>query len=289
MAKPRPLTRATSMGHELSDAAHLDAHFAAAQPEYEAMLRSTHLQPGWHVLDAGCGSGCFLPLIAELVGPSGRITAIDLAPEHIAAVNTRITHHTFPCPVEARVSSVVKLPFADQTVDAVWCANVTLFLTEEELAAAFAEFRRVVRPGGMVAVKEYDATVWQFQPADPLLVWRFLEAARRHHGQMALGTLRAVELPTRLRHAGLVGIQSKTTLTERRPSSLAERQTWGGVIKFYSERAQRVEVSKEDLEQWQKLGDIDAPDHISQHPDFSIREGHIMVVGHIPEVPRMVI
>jgi arsenite methyltransferase len=281
MAKPQSLTRATSMGYELSDAAHLDAHFAAAQPEYEAMLRSTNLQPGWHVLDAGCGNGCFLPLIAKLVGPSGRITAIDLAPEHIATVNTLITHNTFPCPAEARISSVVKLPFANQTFDAVWCANVTMYLTEEELAAALAEFRRVVCPGGIVAVKEYDATVWQFHPADPILVWRFFEAARRHHGQMALGTLRAVELPMRFRRAGLVDIQSKTTLTERRPSSLAERQGWGGVIKFYSELAQRAGVSQEDLEHWRKLGDVDAPDHISQHPDFYVREGHNVVVGHV--------
>lgn len=62
----------TSTGHALSAAAWLDAHYLAAQPEYEAMLRSAGFQRGWRVLDAGCGGGSYLPLLAEMVGPHGQ-------------------------------------------------------------------------------------------------------------------------------------------------------------------------------------------------------------------------
>ena len=58
---------------------YLDAHFEACRPAYEAMLRSVGLEPGWRVLDAACGSGGFLPLIAEQIGPNGSIAAFDIA------------------------------------------------------------------------------------------------------------------------------------------------------------------------------------------------------------------
>ena len=46
-------------------------------------------------------------------------------------------------------------PFPDDQFDAVWCANVTHYLRDDDLRTAMAEFRRVVRPGGMVAIKDF--------------------------------------------------------------------------------------------------------------------------------------
>src|SRR6266704_2677262 len=41
-------------------------------PTYEAALERTGLEPGWHVLDIGCGAGAFLRLVAERgVAPHG--------------------------------------------------------------------------------------------------------------------------------------------------------------------------------------------------------------------------
>ena len=102
---------ASSRGHTLAGAAWLDVHFEASRPEYEAMLRSVGLQSGWRVLDAGSGSGSYLPLIAHAVGPAGRVTAFDLAPENIAAVEARLGGWDLPCPVAGRVGSLLALPF----------------------------------------------------------------------------------------------------------------------------------------------------------------------------------
>ena len=39
------------------------------------------LNTGEEVLEVGCGTGVFLPLLAEAVGESGRVVGLDLAPE----------------------------------------------------------------------------------------------------------------------------------------------------------------------------------------------------------------
>src|SRR4051794_24406341 len=101
---------AASTGLIFTSAAFLDVHFEACRPEYEAMLRSVGLQPGWRVLDAGCGGGSYLPLIAEAVGPGGAIAALDLAPETVAIVERLAADLGSATPIEARVGSLLALP-----------------------------------------------------------------------------------------------------------------------------------------------------------------------------------
>ena len=55
----------TSTGHALGDASWLDAHFESARAEYEDAVRFVGILPGWTVLDAGCGSGGYVPLIVR--------------------------------------------------------------------------------------------------------------------------------------------------------------------------------------------------------------------------------
>ena len=59
---------ASSTGQALTASGWLDTHFEACRPEYEAMLDSVGIEPGWRVLDAGCGSGTYLPLLTKLEG-----------------------------------------------------------------------------------------------------------------------------------------------------------------------------------------------------------------------------
>ena len=100
-------SRTTSTGDDLSESSYLDIHFDAMRPEYEAMIRSVGIKPGWHVLDAGCGGGSFLTLLAELVGSSGHISALDQAPEHIEAVETLVDSGRFVCPVAAKLGKII--------------------------------------------------------------------------------------------------------------------------------------------------------------------------------------
>ena len=88
-------------------------------------MRAVGIEPGWRVLDAACGSGSFLPWLAELVGPRGSLAALDLAPDNVALVERRVAGVVLPCPVEARVGTVLALPYPDAAFDAAWFANTT--------------------------------------------------------------------------------------------------------------------------------------------------------------------
>ncbi|WP_258534978.1 methionine biosynthesis protein MetW [Streptomyces sp. PT12] len=56
-------TASTGLGFTHPDI--VEAHFAACADAYRAAFDEAGIEPGWRVLDAGCGSGAFLPWIAE--------------------------------------------------------------------------------------------------------------------------------------------------------------------------------------------------------------------------------
>lgn len=273
---------AASTGQSYTESRFLDAHFEMCRPEYEAMLRSAGIQQGWQVLDAGCGGGSFLPLIADLVWPGGGIAALDLAPDNIAVVEGRIGEWLLPCPVRAQVGTVTALPYADDSFDAVWCANTTQYLSDEELTAMLAECWRVVRPGGLVAIKEFDAACHRMAPGDPLLMARMYDAVRAVWDG-ARGSLRARDLHAWLTRAGLVDARQRTTLVERRaPLRPFEQRLLADVSAGYAKRALELSLSAEDTAFWRTMLDPDAPDNPVNGPDYYFCEGDVVALGRVP-------
>jgi ubiquinone/menaquinone biosynthesis C-methylase UbiE len=123
----------SSRSQALIDVTWVDIHFEACRPEYEAMLASVGLESGWRVLDAGCGGGSFVPLIAATVGARGSVSAVDLSLENVTATRARIRGWSLPCTIDVCQASVEELPYPSDRFDAVWCANVTQYLTDDGL------------------------------------------------------------------------------------------------------------------------------------------------------------
>lgn len=279
---PVPDSTTSSIGHELSESSYLDAHFEAMRPEYEAAIRSVGIQPGWQVLDAGCGSGSFLQLLAELVGSKGHISGLDLAPENIEAVEALVMSGQVDCSVETRIGEVTSLPYEDNRFDAVWCANVTQYLTDEELQKMLIEFRRVVRPEGIVAVKDFDLTLQQFLPGDPATLWTLFKMLRPISSQIQ-GTFRVLDLPGWFKQAGLVDIRYKTTICERQaPLRPVEQEFISDVLRFTARMAENIGLPESVLMALRKLSNTDSVDHIMKHPDFYYREGFVVLAARVP-------
>ena len=172
---------ASSTGQTMTAAPYIDAHFESCKPEYEAQLRSAGFERGWHVLDAGAGTGGFLPWIADIVGDTGQITALDLAQENVEEIQRNVGAWGLPCPVQAVAGSILDLPFEDDAFDAAWVANTLIYVYDDthEWGPVLAELRRVVRPGGLIAIKDVDTSLNRVRPSDPVLMNHFARAGTR--------------------------------------------------------------------------------------------------------------
>jgi len=271
----------SSTGQVGSGPGYLGAHYRAFRPEYEAMLRSVGIRPGWRVLDAGCGGGDFLPLLAELVGPTGALVALDRAPDNVATIGERFARRPLPCPIETHVGSVAALPFPDDAFDAVWCANTLMYLDDDAAGTALREFRRVVRPGGLVATKEIEAGLMLLAPAPPFLFADYW-AARVPVSAVAAALVRARGLRAALRCAGLADTWQRTTPIERwHPLNAVEREYLGETLGYFAAQAEAV-VPAGDRATWRRLRDPGAADYLLDDPDFYYCEANVVAVGRVP-------
>ena len=135
------------------------------------------------VLEIAAGTGVVTRALAARLPEPAAIVATDLNPgmlETAAQVGTKR-------PVQWRQADAMQLPFADGEFDAVVCQFAVMFFPDK--GQAFAEARRVLRPGGVFAFNAWDriednefadvvtSSLASFFPDDPP---RFL--ARTPHG-----------------------------------------------------------------------------------------------------------
>ncbi|UCC67998.1 MAG: class I SAM-dependent methyltransferase [Armatimonadota bacterium] len=119
-------------------------------PEEDARLDRvitlTDVHLGYAVLDVGTGTGVLVPHLVRAVGPSGRIVAIDLSPEMLAAARAK----GFPSSVTFLEADVHDLPLPDAQFDRVIC-NAALPHFEDRLRS-MREMVRVLRAGGLLVI-----------------------------------------------------------------------------------------------------------------------------------------
>jgi SAM-dependent methyltransferase len=136
-------------------------HNACAPFGREILLR-TGLKPGMKVADFGCGVGMVSRMLAEMVGPTGRIVGIDVSPEQVEQARelcrgTGLNNTAFL----AADATNTELP--GDWFDLVYCRYLLLHLPDP--ATCLLEMRRVLKPGGMIVIEDGDlATATSLPP-----------------------------------------------------------------------------------------------------------------------------
>ncbi len=109
------------------------------------------LRLGERVLDLGCGAGTDSLVAAQMVGPKGSVTGIDMTPEMLtkarASAEQLGAEH-----VEFMEAEAERLPFADATFDVVISNGVIDLIPDKD--AVFSEIYRVLRPGGRIQIAD---------------------------------------------------------------------------------------------------------------------------------------
>ena len=107
------------------------------------------------VLDAGCGTGAYSQAI---VGQVGRIEALDMSQGMLAAAREKLGAEAAAGRIAFHQGSISELPFEDASLDGVMINQVLHHLPDDAEAGyplhreVFAEFARVLRPGGVLVV-----------------------------------------------------------------------------------------------------------------------------------------
>lgn len=112
------------------------------------LIEAAAIAPGQRVCDIATGAGEPALGMAELVGADGRVFATDLAPEMMLGARRRAAARGLRN-VEFRTADMRALPDADGAFDRVVCRFGLMFCPAP--AAAVAEARRVLKPGGRAA------------------------------------------------------------------------------------------------------------------------------------------
>jgi ubiquinone/menaquinone biosynthesis C-methylase UbiE len=115
------------------------------------------LRRGTVLLDVGCGAGSYALAAAEKVGVKGTIYAVDLWEEGIATLSREVALRRIKNihPLVADVSR--KIPVADRSIDVCLMATVLHDLIADGTAdGTLREVERVLKPGGQLAVVEFD-------------------------------------------------------------------------------------------------------------------------------------
>lgn len=123
------------------------------------------LEPGQRLLDVGCGPGTLTIGLAarvapgEVIGVDRSAAVLDLARDQAARAGATNVSFT--------AGDAYALPFEDGSVDVAHAHQLLQHL--QDPVAALAELRRVVRPGGLVAVRDADYAGMTWFPQHPAL------------------------------------------------------------------------------------------------------------------------
>jgi SAM-dependent methyltransferase len=193
----------------------------AYAPATDRMFELAQLQAGDRVLDVAAGTGETSILAAQRVGPTGYVLATDLAASmiEVAAEDARKAGLSN---VETRVMDARSLDLPSESFDAVISRMGIMLMPDRE--RALAEMRRVLKPGGRLAVIVWGTGERNLGSLLPQLI------ARRHAamgppapggpGMFALGAPGLLERT--LTEAGFRDVTVQAVPAPRRFSSSAE-------------------------------------------------------------------
>lgn len=154
---------------------------------------------GSRVLDIGAGPGYATVDLAEIVGSSGEVVAVERSNRFVQAAQSACT---------ARGLSNVRLYEIDlmtglipaREMDVAWCRWVASFISSPKIL--IAKLASVIKPGGVAIFHEYiDYSTWRVAPRSPAIeefVQRVMESWRAAGGEPDI----ALTLPTLLTETG---------------------------------------------------------------------------------------
>jgi ubiquinone/menaquinone biosynthesis C-methylase UbiE len=118
------------------------------------MLKQLGIKPGMTVCDMGCGNGFYTIQLAERVGPTGEVLAVDIQPEMLRLMEARAAEKGIEN-ITSLFGTVVDPKLPEGEVDLILCVDVYHeFSHPEQMLAAM---RKSLKPDGRIVLVEFRA------------------------------------------------------------------------------------------------------------------------------------
>jgi cyclopropane fatty-acyl-phospholipid synthase-like methyltransferase len=130
----------------------VESHGEHLSRRLKAAFAVASVEPGTRVLDVGCGRGEILRHCAQLGARAYGIDYADVAVKMSREVARAESHSADQAAIGVYRADAKFLPYPDATFDRVLIFDVVEHLFPWELGAALKETRRVLKPGGMLAI-----------------------------------------------------------------------------------------------------------------------------------------
>ncbi len=144
--------------------------------------RALGLSSGINVADIGAGTGFFAIPFARKLAPCGKVFAVDMQPEMLNILQTKLESEGAPRNVEILQGTASETHLPDGICDLVFLANIWHEL--DDRPSALAEAARILRPGGRAAILDWrpDVSNPPGPPVDHRIAQRDVIATLEDHG-----------------------------------------------------------------------------------------------------------
>lgn len=203
--------------------------------ENSAAFLLPHLRDGMALLDVGCGPGTITADLARRI-PGGSVVGVDVPADVIGAAQSDLGDDN----VRFEVGDVYALQFDTGSFDVAFAHQVLQHLGDP--VAALREMYRVLRPGGLVAVRDSDYGAFVWSPPDPRLT-RWMEIyqllTERNGAEADAGR----HIHRWVRAAGFEHLQvSSSNWTFQNE----DERTWWGTL--WADRVRQSEFARQSIE-----------------------------------------
>jgi SAM-dependent methyltransferase len=153
------------LGTHDEELARLGLQHRVWRPRVLDAWRRAGITTGMRVVDAGAGPGWATIDLAEIVGPDGRVHALERSQRFLAALREAAALRTLRN-IDAHELDLTTDPLPVEGADAVWVRWVLTFLTDP--APVVRKLAATLKPGGVAVIHEYlDYRTWSLAPASP--------------------------------------------------------------------------------------------------------------------------
>ena len=209
------------------------------------LWRSAGLTEGMTVVDAGAGPGHATLDLAEIVGPTGCVIAIERSRRFLDALERRAAARGLTN-IRTIEADVLDFDWPSLQADRLWCRWVLAFVSDPRKAAH--GMARAIRPGGALMMHEYyDYAAWRLAPYSKIFedyVARIIASWRATGGEPDI----ALALPALLHEAGLAVTSVRPQVFAAQMTDFASRWPMGFAREFLPTLVENGTITPDDAQ-----------------------------------------